>query len=274
MPKAIAMAQLSRPYQIALAAVVAALGLFAMWSLVLHHSSPEASGGSGSAAAASASAHAASGTASSSTPTSPSSAAASSSGASEGYGSAIEKAHAAVSESQQNARQLENRSAQASNEAIPARTAPAGASPQVATKQAAPAGAAVRAHQHVVHKQPLVHVNTAELAKLLQESEQQLLKVQLAQGKTVLLLFWNPKSTDDIEVHKQLQAVAAHLKGKVAIHMAEANQVGQYSSVTRNVQVLQTPTLLIVGKKGLALTLTGLVDQYAIEQGIQEAAKA
>jgi hypothetical protein len=273
------MAQLSRPYQIALAAAVAALGLFAMWSLVLHHSSsPEASGGSsGRPAAASA-------------PASPSHAAASSSGTGEGgYGGAIEKAHAAVDESQQNARQLENRSAQASEEPVTAHSAAesGSAAPSASSSKAAAASKAAGDSKTAVsskaasthptattHKQAPVHANSAQLANQLQATQGDQIKLQLAHGKTVLLLFWNPKSVDDAEVRGQVQKVAAHLKGAVATYVAQANQVGQFGAVTRNVQVLQTPTLLIVGKKGLALTLTGLFDQYAIEQGIKEAAKA
>jgi hypothetical protein len=312
MPKALAMAQLSRPFQIALAAAVAALGLFAMWSLVLHHSSsPEAGGAAGSTPAAVTSSPAAAAS-SASAPASPAHAGTSSSGTGEGgYGGAIEKAHGAVDESQQNARQLENRSAQASGEPVPAHTsatpgaqssaAAASASKAVvgtstAATSASKAGAGTStaatsaskavvgtstaarsaskaAHQPAVHKQLPAHLNAAAQAKLLQETEQELLKLQLAQGKTVLLLFWDPKATNDVEVRRQLLAVAARQKGKVAVHLAEADQVGQYGAMTRNVQILQTPTLLIVGKKGLAVTLTGLVDQYAIEQSIQEAAK-
>jgi hypothetical protein len=129
------------------------------------------------------------------------------------------------------------------------------------------AALAKAAHQ-VVH-----HLTPSQLATLVQAAQQAQLKQELAQSKTVLLLFWNPKSSDDVEVRKQMQAVAAHLKGKVAAHVALPNQVGQYGSVTRDVQIFQTPTLLIVDKQGLAITLTGLVDQYAIEQGILEAQK-
>ncbi len=44
--------------------------------------------------------------------------------------------------------------------------------------------------------------------------------------------------------------------------------------MTRGKNVYRTPTLLVVNKKGLALTMTGLVDQFAIEQAIREAKQA
>ncbi len=188
----------------------------------------------------------------------------------EGLSRAIDRAHGAVATSEQNARQLQEKSAQASEEAAPA-TGASGASTSGASATSAPTAAV---HKIAPHTPAVVHGSAASAALRVQAAQQAELKKELAQGKTVLLLFWNPKSTDDVEVRKQMQAVVAHLKGKVAAHVALAGQVGQYGSVTRDVQIYQTPTLLIVGKQGLAVTLTGLVDGYAIEQGILEAKKA
>jgi hypothetical protein len=97
---------------------------------------------------------------------------------------------------------------------------------------------------------------------------------ELKQGKVLLLLFWNPRSTDDVSVRDQLNAVSAKLKGKVAVHVALPEQVGQYGAITRNVQIFGTPSLVVVGRHGEANTLTGLVDAYAIEQAVSEARQA
>lgn len=252
------MAQLSRPYQIALAA----LGVLALaWFAVLHRP------GSGPSEPAPApSAHVSSANSSSpgaSTPVYH--------GAAPGVTGLtrdIAKAHGAVATSERNAAQLQSKSAQASNEAAPSTTgAPA-------AHHAASAPSHVVVHKTVVHKPAPAHPSASATAAAQAAAVQVVLKHELKQGKTVLLLFWNPKSTDDKSVHKALMAVSGHLKGKVAVHVALASQVGRYGSLTRDVQVLQTPTLLVVGKKGLALTMTGLVDQYAIEQGIKEAKQA
>jgi hypothetical protein len=273
MPKAGGMAHISRPFQIALAAAVAALGVFAVWSLALHHPGSEPSSGSGSPSspvAASAPTRAGS----DGSPAAPTSVYHGSAPGVEGLSRAIERAHGAVATSEQNAKQLGEKSAQASQEAPPSTSsAPA---PTTVPAPAAPTAAVHKIalpHKPLAHKPVVVRLNPALLAAALQTAQQAQLKQELAQGKTVLLLFWNPKSTDDVEVRKQVQAVAAHQKGRVAAHVALADQVGQYGSVTRDVQIFQTPTLLIVGKQGLAVTLTGLVDQYAIEQGILEAKK-
>jgi protein-disulfide isomerase len=57
----------------------------------------------------------------------------------------------------------------------------------------------------------------------------------------------------------------------IAVFEAQAKQVTSFGSITRGVQVNQTPTILIVNKRGQTTTLTGLVDAYSIEQAIDEA---
>jgi hypothetical protein len=260
------MAQLSRPYQIALAA----LGLFAaVWFLALHR--PGASTSSESSSGSAPAAHA--GAAQATTPASATPVYHGSAPGLEGLTRAIAKAHGAVAQSARNARELQSKSAQAS-------AVGAGAAPDARAN--GPRAAAHRTtstpvtHQSVAKAKPspaaphkagsvsrAAHERAALRATLARE---------LKQGKVLLLLFWNPHATDDIAVHSQLSAAAAKLKGKVAVHVALAHQVGQYTSVTREVQVYGTPTLLVVGRKGQAITLTGLLDAYAIEQAVSEAA--
>lgn len=262
------MAQLSRPYQIGLAA----LGVFALaWFAVLHRpgSSPSEPAPAPSAHVSSASPSAATGTSagSSSSPGASTPTYHGSAPGVEGLTRDITKAHGAVATSEKNAAQLQSKSAQASNEASPNSASAAPAGHTAASAQAvAPAA--------VAHKPAPAHVSASTSAAAQAAAQQVVLKHELAQGKTVLLLFWNPKSSDDQSVRQALRAVSAHQKGGVAVHVALAAQVGRYGSVTKDVQVLQTPTLLVVGKKGAAVTMTGLVDQYAIEQAILEAKKA
>jgi hypothetical protein len=251
-------AQLSRPYQIALAA----LGVLALaWFAVLHRpGSSSSSSSSESTSAPAAHTTAASPSPGASTPTYH--------GAAPGVAGLtrdIAKAHGAVKTSEQNAAQLQSKSAQASQEAAP--SAASTTAPQVSHTTASTT-------QSKAHKPAPTSRNASATAIAQAAAEQVILKRQLGQGKTLLLLFWNPKSSDDKSVRKALHSVSAHLKGKVAVHVAPASQVGRYGSVTRNVQVLQTPTLVVVSKQGQALTLTGLVDKYAIEQSITEAKKA
>jgi hypothetical protein len=296
------MAQVSRPFQIALAAFVLFAGV---WFIALHR---PGSSNSGSASSPSSAAPA--------SPATPKVSAngAGSPGAStpvyhgsapgvEGLTRAIDRAHGAVATSEQNAQQLQNKSAQASEAGAGGSTAsvaPAagGAAPSThagagvtattvhattvhhagtSTTVVHKAGSATTTVHHVATKTYTTTVHRTVKtpapvsATAVVNAQAAVLQGELKQGKTVLLLFWNPKSTDDVSVKKEAQAVAAHSKGKVVLHVALPAQVGQYGSVTRGVQVFQTPTLLLIDSRGLAVTMTGLMDQYAIQQGILEA---
>ncbi|HEY3829945.1 MAG TPA: hypothetical protein VGL57_12170 [Solirubrobacteraceae bacterium] len=94
---------------------------------------------------------------------------------------------------------------------------------------------------------------------------------ELKRGKVVLLLFWNHNSSSDNLVRQQVQDVARKLGHRVVVHTASASQVGSFGSITRDIQVYQTPTLLIVNPKAQVTTVTGYTDAYALEQTIREA---
>jgi hypothetical protein len=294
------MAQISRPFQIALLAMVVLAGV---WFFALQgHSS---SGGSSSTASAPAPAP---------TP-GPSAAANKPAGAPtpvfhgaapgvEGLSRAIANAHKAVATSEQNAKQLAGKSAQASSPApnggvtapspaatptIPA-TAPKvstaphpTASTPVTTKAVAPTNAVTP----TTAKSPVTAPNRIP-------ARQALVETQLKQGAVVAILFWNPKSAVDVAVQRELQlllavhhglrkdsknpvisrlvkATGVELTSKIAVNEARASQVALFGSITRAVQVYQTPTILIVNEKGQTTTLTGLNDAFSIEQAIDEA---
>ncbi len=139
--------------------------------------------------------------------------------------------------------------------AATAHRAPATAHRAPATAHRAPATA---------HKVPSTgHAGSA--------SEAASVAADLEHGRTVMLLFWNPHASNDVTVHQQLGVVAHKLGRTVAAFSARASQVGQFGSITRDVQVYQTPTLLIVNPKRQVTTVTGLTDAYALEQTIREA---
>jgi hypothetical protein len=262
------MAQVSRPFQIAMAALVLFVGV---WFIALHRPGSGSSSSSSSAApSASSNSSSSGGAPGASTPVYHGAAP-----GVEGLTRAIDKAHGAVATSEQNARQLQDKSEQASE------------STRAGTSPAQPAGASATVHRssttvhHAGAKTSTTTVHTTAKAKpghvnatAVSNAQAAVLQHELEHGQTVLLLFWNPKSTDDVSVRKEASAVAARMKTKVALHVALPAQVGQYGSVTRGVQIYQTPTLLLIDRKGLAVTMTGLMDQYAIEQGILEAKHA
>jgi hypothetical protein len=263
------MAQLSRPYQIGLVAVAL---LAAAWLLVLggHHKSASEST---SSPPPSASAHTVK------APAAPAHARAQdSAGQATGHGSAsslgalghdVEKARGAVATSKQNAKELEAKSGGASspNTSSSSKTAAPGAAH--ANSAAPGASASTGATIHAPAKSPTVRAGTLRAAVA---PRQHLVEAQLAQGRTVLIFFWNPKGSDDRSVNQALGRLPHGLH--ISVDRARANAVATFGTITRGVQVYGTPTLLVLNAKGQVTTLTGLQDTYTIAQAIREAKKS
>ena len=284
------MAQLSRPYQIALAAVVM-LALVWVVALRAHGSnpseplpaslSPSAPAGGSAGSASSPSAGRSSG---SPAATSASNAAAQAKAPSaptpiyhgaapgvEGLTRAIAKAHGAVATSQQNAQQLQRKSGEASNE--PRATATAGST--LATGAASrhkPAAGATLAHKTTSHATRSRAGSSAAASG--RAAQQVAVERELTQGKTVMLVFGTSNSTVDVSVLAQAKALASLSKGAVTVHAARASQVGMFGSITEVAHVYQTPTILIVNRHGVVSTLTGLTDVFALQQAVREAVHA
>jgi hypothetical protein len=278
------MTHISRPFQIALAAMV----LFvAVWFVALrgHSSGTE---GSGSAASSSAPAPAPQASAPGAGSGSAGSSGSSSSpgtthhGAAPGVGGltrAIAKARDAAAESQQHAQRLAQKSEQASGSgsarsthkgparathngsqrssaATPAATSPAKVAPSGAAKtHAGASGAAGHAKRSVPAMQAKV-------------------EGQLERGKVVAILFWNPKGAVDAVVRRELHAAGRTFGAQLAVHVARSGQVGSYGTFTRAVQVYSTPTILMINSKGVTSSVTGLKDAFSIEQAVREAKQA
>jgi hypothetical protein len=279
------MAQLSRPYQIGLVAVAL---LAAAWLLLFqgHHSSTS---GPGSAQAPVTATH----TVPAHTPA-PKAHAEGTAGQATGHGSAsslgalghsVEQARGAVSTSQRNANELANKSAQASSPAAPSSSSPAtgaGAAGGASHAQsAAPSTSSTHAQSaapstsssagtaiHAAPKSASPAKGTIRAAVALR---QHAVEAQLAQGKTVLIFFWNPKGSDDRAVNRELGKLPHDLR--IAVDRARSNAVATFGTITRGVQVYGTPTLLIVNKKGQVSTMTGLQSTFTIAQAIRESKK-
>jgi len=262
------MAQLSRPFQIALAGVL----LFAVvWFVALggHGSSPSSTPAASTPAptpASTPSAHPAAG-----------------STHIEGITRAVAHAHEAVAASQRAADKSANSSAEtpgqssstqssstvsSSSKTVTTKHGTAHTSTTVVTKHGATGASATVTTKHVVTPAP------HKVASGGIPAQQAAVESELKQGKVVLVLFWNPKGADDKKVYKELQAVSKKLGGKIAVHNAEASQVGSFGSITKAIQVYQTPTILLVNGKGVTSTLTGFTDAFSIEQTIDEARQA
>jgi hypothetical protein len=304
MPKLGEMAQLSRPFQIALIA----LGVFVLaWFAVLHRpggSSTSSSSPSVSSAAGS-SAHSSSGAAKGASGAAKSSPVYHGSVPGlEGLTRDVQRAHGAAAEVESNGREVQRKAAQGSGEAASGGTAAAAhataSAPTGATAGAtasAAAGSRARTHTSVhpasssasVHPasssasatrtgaaQRTPHARSGSAAAAPSHSKPttaEAVAAELKHGKIVLLLFWNPHSFDDEAVEIETKLAAHRLGHDVAVNYALAKQINSFGSITRNIQVYQTPTLLIINPKLQVTTLTGLTDGYSIEQAVAEARK-
>jgi hypothetical protein len=288
------MAQLSRPYQIALGAM-AVLAL--VWFVALHghkgnpsepsapsiSSKPSTPGASSKPSASSSSAAAAQERAAAkATPVYHGAAP-----GVEGLTRDISKAHGAVALSQQKASELQRKSVQASNEASPSK----GASGSTAASGGHAGNRVSANHPRSVPtshpgsmptshpgSMPTSHpgsgTDASAPATPKRPVQQATVERELTHGKTVLLVFWNPKASVDASVRSQAIAVGHGSKGRVAVHVARAGQVGLFGPVTEVAHVYQTPTILIVGRHGLVSVLTGLIDDFGLRQAVGEAEHA
>ena len=84
-------------------------------------------------------------------------------------------------------------------------------------------------------------------------------------GKVAVLLFFNPDAADDREVRRALRSVERH-GGRVVVRAAPISRVARYAAITRGVDVLQAPTLLVINKAKRARTLVGFTDTREIDQ--------
>src|SRR3954463_5288621 len=64
--------------------------------------------------------------------------------------------------------------------------------------------------------------------------------------QAVVLVFWNRRGSDDRAVRRAVTAVNRH-HGKVVVKAAPIAAVGRYEAITRGVQVLQSPAVLVIG---------------------------
>jgi hypothetical protein len=92
----------------------------------------------------------------------------------------------------------------------------------------------------------------------------------MANGKVVVLLFWNQQASDDRSVRAELAHVSSH-GGRVLIVAAPVRQVSLFSDSTRGVQVLQSPTIIVVDRRHRARTLVGYTDRAEIGQAVDGA---
>jgi hypothetical protein len=137
--------------------------------------------------------------------------------------------------------------------------APASAQPTAATPQtAAPKASAAKA------------ATPATAATTRSERRDTAIARAVADGKVVVLLFWNAKSADDIATRGVLRGIDRH-GGKVVVRVAMIDDVAKYTSVTRGVKIAQSPTTLVIGRKGDTRVIVGLTEPKEVSQAVGDA---
>ncbi len=259
------MANISRPFQIALIGVVVLAGV---WLFALHGSGSSSSSSSSSTPASTPAPTASS---SSQKAGAPSPVYHGSAPGVAGLTSAVAKAHGAVATSQANEKQLEARSAAASGNSPTANSTPAPSKPaKPATRSTGGTAAAPAVKSRTAPKTPSVTHGASSRASA---SRQRQVEAKIAAGNVVLVLFWNKKGADD---RADLAAVRSFARGhaKVAVEVASGHEVAAFGTITRGVQIYGTPTVLAVGRSGKAIVVTGLTDPFSLSQAITQARHA
>jgi hypothetical protein len=83
--------------------------------------------------------------------------------------------------------------------------------------------------------------------------------------RAVVLVFWNRRGSDDRAVRRAVLATARH-HGRVVVKAAPVAQVARYESITRGVQVLQSPTVLVIGPDHKARAIAGFTTVGELDQ--------
>ncbi len=168
------------------------------------------------------------------------------------YQSAINKAHQAVTTSNQANARLGAPTATTSAPAAKTATkaAPA-AKPATATKPSAQSGSTSASASAGVHA-----VENAVRA-----------------GKVVAVLFYNGAAADDKAMKAELAAISTH-KGQVVKLAVPVSQLTQFSMITTQVPVDTSPTLVLIDRARDATALIGYADGVEIAQRIDDALAA
>jgi hypothetical protein len=88
-------------------------------------------------------------------------------------------------------------------------------------------------------------------------------------GKIAVVLFWNDKAADDRATRRALRSIDLH-RGKVVATAVPVRDVGKYEAITRGAQVLESPTVLVIGAGGKARAITGYTESKEIDQAVSD----
>jgi hypothetical protein len=102
------------------------------------------------------------------------------------------------------------------------------------------------------------------------QQRQTLIENGLNHHKVLAILFFNPAAADDQAVKHELGEIPAR-GGKVVKLAVPLNELTRYPVITNQVQVTESPTLVLIDGKRKADLLTGYLDQLELSQRVSDA---
>jgi hypothetical protein len=142
--------------------------------------------------------------------------------------------------------------------AKPAASKPAAAKPAAAKAVATAKGAATK--------------TTKSVAAAIAVDPSDRLLAYLAKGKTLVILF-HGDGADDAAARKAVHRTALKDK-KVVSAYVPISKVGSYEAITSGVDVLTSPTVMVIGTDHKATSLTGFIEAATVKQAVGDARRA
>ncbi|MGZ4185680.1 MAG: hypothetical protein ACXVEW_09980 [Solirubrobacteraceae bacterium] len=151
-----------------------------------------------------------------------------------------------------------------SSHAAPPATQPNPAASAHADADAAASHAATATHASATKAKPVVkHTVTPQ-------QRQSTIETALTKHRVVAILFFNPAAADDRAVKHELDAIPAR-GGKVVKLAVPLSELTRYPVITNQVQVTESPTLVLIDGQRKADMLTGFLDQLELSQRVSDA---
>lgn len=102
------------------------------------------------------------------------------------------------------------------------------------------------------------------------QQRQTLIESALNHHKVLAILFFNPAAADDQAVKHELDGIPAQ-GGKVVKLAVPLSELTRYPVITNQVQVTESPTLVLIDGQRNADLLTGYLDQLELSQRVSDA---
>ena len=151
--------------------------------------------------------------------------------------------------------------------------APAASQPKAAAPAHADASHASASHAAAASHASATSASAAKTKPAVKHTPQQrqtVIEKGLNHHKVLAILFFNPAAADDRAVKHELDEIPAR-GGKVVKLAVPLSELTRYPVITNQVQVTESPTLVLIDGQRKADLLTGYLDQLELSQRVSDA---